>query len=124
MAEPFKTPKTADPQSPQQALLSPFARQNRELHALSQQPRTLARRRLCDGTKKTEAKEGTPAQKAMSEEEIDDLVPLTPAQKLGVGMNLTAWAAGLSLAAARRRADIIKEDAGASTRVEEPLVRI
>mmetsp|Transcript_25468 Transcript_25468/g.76488 ORF Transcript_25468/g.76488 Transcript_25468/m.76488 type:complete len:258 (-) Transcript_25468:40-813(-) len=66
--------------------------------ALAQPPRGLARRRLCSETKKTEAKE-TPAQKAMSEEEIDDLVPLTPAQKLGVGMNLTAWAAGLSLAA-------------------------
>ena len=31
--------------------------------------------------------------------DVDDLVPLTPAQKVGVGLNLGAWAAGLSLAA-------------------------
>jgi import inner membrane translocase subunit TIM21 len=31
-------------------------------------------------------------------EDIDDLVPLTPAQKVGVGLNLGAWAAGLGLA--------------------------
>ena len=32
------------------------------------------------------------------EDDIDDLVPLTPAQKVGVGLNLSAWAAGLGLA--------------------------
>ena len=37
--------------------------------------------------------------KAEDGADVDDLVPLTPAQKLGVGINLSAWAAGLSLAA-------------------------
>ena len=46
----------------------------------------------------TDEKPKKSAVERATEDDIDDLVPLTPAQKVGVGLNLSAWAAGLGLA--------------------------
>ena len=54
------------------------------------------RRRLAADEKPPQKKKS--AVERAVEDDIDDLVPLTPAQKVGVGLNLSAWAAGLGLA--------------------------
>ena len=53
-------------------------------------------RRLATDEKPPQKKKS--AVERATEDDIDDLVPLTPAQKVGVGLNLSAWAAGLGLA--------------------------
>jgi import inner membrane translocase subunit TIM21 len=72
-----------------------------------QSARAAARPRAVAAPRKTNRRLATdekPPQKKKSaveratEDDIDDLVPLTPAQKVGVGLNLSAWAAGLGLA--------------------------
>ena len=56
-----------------------------------------AQRRRLAADEKPPTKKKSAVEKAV-EDDIDDLVPLTPAQKVGVGLNLSAWAAGLGLA--------------------------
>ena len=56
-----------------------------------------AQRRRLAADEKPPQKKKSAVEKAV-EDDIDDLVPLTPAQKVGVGLNLSAWAAGLGLA--------------------------
>ena len=63
----------------------------------------VARPALCAPAPRSLSSEAPKAAAAAKAEgdgsDVDDLVPLTPAQKVGVGLNLTAWGAGLSLAA-------------------------
>ena len=56
-----------------------------------------AQRRRLAADEKPPQKKKSAVERAV-EDDIDDLVPLTPAQKVGVGLNLSAWAAGLGLA--------------------------
>ena len=60
----------------------------------------LARPPACAPARRPLSEAPKPAPQAAGDgSDVDDLVPLTPAQKVGVGLNLGAWAAGLSLAA-------------------------
>ena len=66
--------------------------------ARAARPRAVkAQRRRLAADEKPPQKKKSAVEKAV-EDDIDDLVPLTPAQKVGVGLNLSAWAAGLGLA--------------------------
>ena len=74
------------------------------IHVQSARAAAHGRRRRAPSERSAEDSQPTkPPQKKKSaveratEDDIDDLVPLTPAQKVGVGLNLSAWAAGLGL---------------------------